>query len=356
MPLTSKTKRAAKRTRHFGESHSPAIEPPAVPATPAPLETTISAPVIPEHREDIQAQYKFLPEELTQMERELRGALDKADLLEDQKKACMQDFKLRITNVENDAKRLRNMLGAGEETRPMRAAVEFDAKRGMKRYLDPQTGAFIQEAPMQPADWQLPLFKLQETAAQPNQIASPIPNATDIIAQAILDYPDEAKLEHHFETLYAYWPAHYAGGKKKAGLKMFMQDVADAADRSPAEGGAEEKGQGKTSVGSALDKVAADTKVPLLLIDLAKDDYNSKGLMNCFKLNAKKAGWNPAQINVLRDELLKKGEDVEGMKDTLRPYTKGADWEEFVPNAPDPLGVPADAEGEQDAGDTGMPE
>lgn len=244
----------------------PAAKKPATPRakTKEESEAVAGTPKIPDHREDIQAPYHFTPAEIETMNHGLRTALDDIETLQSQAKAAAQDFKLRITNKANDAKQLRNKLGAGEETRPMKAAVEFLPKKSVKRYLDPETGEFIREEPMQPADWQLPMFK-------PEEIQSPKPAPTPV--------PEPPK-----------------SGKPPR--------------TSPA---------GETSVGDALDNAAAKTKAPLFWLDLEATYPAPSNLTGEFKKAAKKAGWTLPQISALMD-ILKSADGIPAMIETLRPY------------------------------------
>lgn len=243
----------------------PAAKKPAAPKTKTKEESEAVAgtPKIPDHREDIQAPYHFTPAEIETMNHGLRTSLDDIETLQSQAKAAAQDFKLRITNKQNEAKQLRNKLGAGEETRPMKAAVEFIPKKSVKRYLHPETGELIREEPMQPADWQLPMFK-------PEEIQSPKPPAPS---------PEPPK-----------------SGK--------------APKTSPV---------GETSVGDALDAAAAKTKAPLFWLDLDATYPAPNNLTGEFKKTAKKAGWTLPQISALMD-ILKSADGIPAMIETLRPY------------------------------------
>lgn len=262
-PLTQQT--PAPRRRYHGTTKKPKKA--AAKKTPKPAEPPVDdgKPKIPETREDIQAPYKFSEEEIAIMNHGLRNALDDMDTLRAQAKAAAQDFKLRITNRENEAKQFRNKLAAGEETRPMKAAVDFNSQKGIKRYLHPETGEFIREEPMTPADWQLPMFK-------PEEVQSTKP---------------------------AEKPAPAAKGAGKA------------PKTSPA---------GETNVGDAMDKAAAGTKAPQVHIDkFESDEWSQKALTDAFKKAAKKAKWTAPQISVIADRLAECA-DVSAMRDTLRPF------------------------------------
>lgn len=262
----------------------PAAKKPAAPKAAKPQPEAAPAdptkPVIPEHREDIQAPYHFTAEEIATMNVGLRNALDDIETLESQAKAAAQDFKLRITNKRNEVKQYRNKLTAGEETRPMKAAVEFLPKKSVKRFLNPETGVFIREEQMQPADWQLPMFK-------PEEIQSPKPPATPPPAGAAPQAP--------------------------------AAKPAKSAKPSPA---------GETSMSDALNKAAGETKAPQFWIDLSAGDWSEKGLIDATKKAAKKAGWSNPQISALAD-ILKGADGVPAMIATLRPYVI-ADEEHYI--------------------------
>lgn len=234
------------------------------------------APPQPEVHEDIQAAYKFTPDEVAHMNSQLRQHLNDIDALEDQKKAAMQDFKLRITNKENEAKLLRNKLDSGEETRPVKALVEFDTPRSMKKFFHPHNREFIREEPMQPADWQLPMFK-------------PTPDGTEAPApKGDVDVPTKT-------------PAAAAKPGKKT------------PDGDPA------ANAGSTPVGAVLTQSAAGTEAAKIELDLTVD-YTHEQLLKAFKAVAKKAGWFETQISVIGQQL-KLSNSVDGMVDILRSHT-----------------------------------
>lgn len=247
---------------------------PAAKKTPAEAPPNGEAPPveIPPTREEIQAVYKFTPAEIDTMNTGLRNGLDAIEELQGQAKAAAQDFKLRIQNKQNETKSLRMKLTHGEETRPMTAAVKFDAKKALKTFLDPNTGAFVREEPMQPADWQLPMFRPTEDGKE----------------------KPAAKGEGDVKD---------GSGPAKKGAK--------APKTSPA---------GETSVGDAMDKAAAEKAAPLIVLDLTKEDWTVQGLTRAFKKAATYAGWTEAQISTLKDRL-SECETVEQMMDTLRPHT-----------------------------------
>jgi hypothetical protein len=238
-------------------------------------------PAEPEHppvTENTQVAYKFTPDELSHMNAQLRGKLGEIEALQDQKKAAMKDFALRIQNAENDMKLLLNKLNTGEETRAMEVLVEFDTKSHRKTYHHPVTGEVVGEAPMQPADWQLPMFK-------------PAPDGTGetIAPKGSTDVPPK--------------PGEAPKGKK---------------GKKDAEPGAN---AGTTPVGDALDKAAGSTQPQMLVIDLTKDYESPAAFLKAYRAAAKSSDWNEAQISVIGQQL-KLAETVEKMIETLRPHTK----------------------------------
>lgn len=226
----------------------------------------------PVHNETIQAPYHFTPEEIAGMNIELRDGLTQIDTLNDQKKQAMQDFKLRIDGIHNRTKQLVIKLNSGTETRPLEARVEFNTQANKKKFFHPTTGEFIREDDMQPADWQLPMFK-----KAPDGKEVPGPEAATVAERT---------------------------AKKPA----------TAPKSSPA---------GATSVGDALDKAAADTQAPLLLLDLTGDDYEHVALTKAFKKAAKTAKWTKLQISLVMDRL-RECDTIKKMLDTLRPFTTPA--------------------------------
>lgn len=246
---------------------------------PEPLAGQIK-PVIPEEREVIQYQYRYAPEETAALNATLRAHLDRIDDLTGQAKAAAQDYKLRIQNEQNDAKRLRTQLNTGEESRSIRAAVEFDAKKGRKRFLHPETGEFIREDVMSDADWQLPMFK-------PDEVEN---KATGAV------------------------PAAPKGKKSKA-----------PATSEP----------GETSLGAALDAAAAKKEMPQIVLDLDKGDWSDIGLTKAFRAAAKKAKWTPQAISLIIDRM-KETDTVENAIAVLRPHVVGGEPAAPESNEADP--------------------
>lgn len=234
--------------------------------------------------EDIQAPYVFSPEEIAQMNVDLRHKLNDIDALEDQKKSSQQDFNLRITNAENEAKRLRNKLDSGEETRPVRAIVEFEVSRGKKRLIHPQTKEFIREENMTPADYQLPMFK-------------PAKDGSETVApKGDVDVREKIKEEYKDKAPYTMEEINSA---KEYRTNLYMA--------------------GTTSVDAKLTQAAAATETPKLKLDLT-EEYSHNGLIASFEVAARNAGWFETQVAVIRTQL-KLCDSVERMLDILRPHT-----------------------------------
>lgn len=231
--------------------------------------------------EDTQVAHVFSPSELDHMNVQLRGKLGEVENLEDQKKASMKDFALRIQNAQNEVKMLLGKLNTGEETRPMRALVEFNTKEHRKTFLHPETKAVVGEAPMQPADWQLPMFKPADDGK--GETIAP-KGSTDV-------------------------PASTAAAKPKKGPKGKPAEPAAPAGTLP--------------LGQKLDQAAAKTSALKVKLDLTLD-YTHEDLLKAFKKAAKESKWTEAQISVIAQQL-RLADGVEQMKDTLRPHAEKPD-------------------------------
>lgn len=284
-------------------------------------------PAQPEAKETIQAPYKFTADEIAHMNIELRTRLDDIETLEEQKKQSSQDFALRIKTREIEAKQLRNKLSAGEETRPLEARVVFHPARSMKAYHHPQTGDFIREEPMQPADWQLPLFKQDEkkpdtTASTTGALAptgAPAPKA-----------PAKPKPEAPQPNVAPVGFTLVTAGNSKVGDKKFVQgqgwtELSPSDDDTPAASflglarpNADDTA-GKTNIGDKLDAATVLKEAKPLIIDLTLD-WQPDALLKEFNKTAKAAKWTQVQISFIRDAL-KAAKDVEAMMDILRPHS-----------------------------------
>jgi hypothetical protein len=263
-----------------GEQLAAATKPPRKPRAPkdksSPPSSEATTPAHPEVTEDIQAPYKFTADEVAHMNVQLRGLLDGIEELDNQKKASVKDFALRIQNKQNEAKMLRNKLNAGEETRPLKAFVEFDTLRSMKRFLHPHSREFLREESMTPADWQLPMFKPDTTGQEA------------VAPRGDVDVPTRGAVAPKPPV-------------KKEG------DPAESA--------------GTTSVGAKITQAAAQTEAARIKLDLTRDDYTHASLLKEFKAAAKAAGWNQAQVSVIGEQL-KIADSIDGMFDILRPHTE----------------------------------
>ena len=257
-PLTVVTR---KPRAHFGEAE--AVTPEVPPETAEKPEQVIM--------EMIQAPYKFTIEETVGMDRDLRGELQIIDTLTDQKKQSAQDFKLRIDAAHNRVKQLRNKLDTGTETRPLEAIVKFDTKRSKKLFSNPETGEFVREDDMTPADWQLPMFRKEEID-------------TTATREPLAQLPEPAEKP------------------KKSGK---------APAQSPS---------GATNLGDVLTREVAGSDAPLIDFSLSDEgEWTQSTVLRAFKKAAMKAGWTDVQISVFHDRLREAG-TVEKMLDTIRPH------------------------------------
>lgn len=225
-----------------------------------------AAPKQPDVFEEIQAPYHFSPDERARMSEELRGFLDKIDATKDQQKAANADFKLRIQNDETAAKALRLKLGNGTESRPVRARVEFQVDKRMKSLFHPETGELIRVDPMQPADFQLPMFLPAEPIeGKPTEAVAP-KGATDVPTGPSAPKPSKKS--------------------KKA------PETGEPGD-----------GAGKTNLGAALNAAAALTDVPKLKLTFDPTTADHVAITKGFVKCAKGAGWTEEQIGVIKDAL-----------------------------------------------------
>lgn len=254
------------------------------------------------HKEIIQAPHKFSSEETEELNVELRRQLSNIGQLEGQKKAAMQDFKLRIQNAENTVELLLVKLESGEEMRRVEAEVIFDPARGMKKFFRPSLSGesvtelgfpmdhhFIREEPMQPADWELPLFKKEE-----------------------IENPSE-KREEKNDQVGPDYPTYEDAEGEPTDLQGIGNDAA-----------------GATPIGDVLDQAAAATEAPKILIEHFRDgQWQPKALHTEFWIAAGKAGWTEAQRSTISSLLWEnangkeKLRSVDEMRKVLAPHVIG---------------------------------
>lgn len=224
-------------------------------------------------RDTITAPYHFTDREKQELGSQLAALITKRGEIEQEKAQVMSQYGSRLKEVAAQIGHASNKITSGVEPREMRVIVEFDTKRGMKKFLtDDKKKTLVRDEPMTPGDWQLPMFK-------PEEIAQPKPPAPAPQSPA---------------------PAPAAAPTKNA--------------RPPKSSPA-----GETSVGDAMDSAAAKSEARKFLLDLDKEDWSPEGLTQAFKKAAKKAGWTPIQISALADRL-SEAPAVESMIATLRPH------------------------------------
>lgn len=238
-------------------------------------------------KEQIQAPYVFIPDEILKMGVEMRGHMTQADELRDQLKQSTADFKLRIGNHESSVKQLRIKLDSGQETRPVEAIVKFNfPKSGDKTFLHPDTDEEIRTERMAPADFQHPLFK-----------PDPKTGAEIVAPKGDVDISGKGE-------------AATKKGKKGKGAE-------------PGENA------GTTNLGDAIGAAASITNAPKIDLYLAEIDDHAK-LTRAFRKAAKSAGWSEAQVGVMIDAM-RACDGVQAMKDTLAPHVINNPSEEPPP-------------------------
>lgn len=250
--------------------------------------------------ETIQAPHVFTSEEIDRMNIDLRRNLTEVDRLKDQLKSTQKDYQLRIQNAENTVRLLRNKLDAGEESRPIQAEVIFHPDRSEKHFFRLRTTdeptpsneaelsldlemRFVRKEPMTDADWQLPMFKKEEIDSAP-----PKPNG------------EKPTPELHEDS---------------EGELTDTQGIGNDA-------------AGATSLGDVLDRDAAATEAPKILIEHFRDgQWQSQALYQEVFIATK--NFHTAQraliLNLLWDEVNgeQKLKSVEDMKRVLAPHVIG---------------------------------
>lgn len=234
--------------------------------------------------EVVQAPYKFSVEEIAALNVSLQSHLDELDALSERKKSALADFKCREVNEDNAVQSIRNKLKHREESREVRARVEFHVEDRMKSLFHPTTGAFIRKDPMQPADFQLPMFL---PATDGNGEAPAPAGATDVPTGP--SAPKAAKK-----------------GKK-----------------APPENGAPGDNAGQTNVGAALNQAAALTNAPKLTLTFDPTTADHVAITRAFKKAAKTAGWTEAQISTINDAL-RACDSEQKMIEVLAPHVAEA--------------------------------
>lgn len=110
-----------------------------------------------EHTEEIEARHDFTDEEKLVMLTDMARFNQELESLADQAKSSASSWKTKIKTVELKIKGLTNNASNGYEMRPVEANVEFDPKKGKKRYYRKDDGHFIEEREMNPNDYELKL-------------------------------------------------------------------------------------------------------------------------------------------------------------------------------------------------------
>lgn len=232
------------------------------------------------HTEVAQVPYRFTVAELLDLNASFRAKLKEIEGVEDEAKQTASEYKNQIKRLRTQLDEMETKLDSGEERRPMRVRVEFDPSRGKKRFYSLDDGSHVGEEAMSQADWQLPMFKQDKNGnLEPVKPTLPTPE------------PEDDSLPGA-ETI----PVMQTEGGENAG---------------------------STPVGDLINQEAARKECPKIEISLSLD-WQGPALIREFKKCAKKAGWDETQIGLMVD-LLKEGDTVQDMKDTLRPHIIGAD-------------------------------
>lgn len=123
----------------------------------------------PEHLEKIEARHNFTDEEKLVMLSEMARYNQELESLANEAKASAAGWKTRIKTVELKVKSLTNNASNGYEMRETEARVEFDPKKGIKKYFRKDDGKFIEERTMEPHDYEMSLPLPATTGPEPKK-------------------------------------------------------------------------------------------------------------------------------------------------------------------------------------------
>lgn len=223
-------------------------------------------------RVNIPTRYTFSDKELIELSKQGVQYARQHEALEKEFSSIKADFKLRLTNLENERDRLDEQIADGFCMRATECLIHFnEPTKGQKTIYIADTMEVVRTEQMSPLDLdrELPLKMPAETLKE---------------VKVLPDNPDDI-LPINGETLH---PSEPLG----------------------------------TSIGDALDSAAAKTDQPQVMIpEFNLPDWGPKTLRNEFKKAAAKAGWPILAVTTLLDQC--KGNDLAAIRATLAPHVKG---------------------------------
>jgi hypothetical protein len=218
-------------------------------------------------RVNIPTRYVFTDAEMIELAK--RGVqLGRAyEMLDKEFGSLKADFKLRMTNLENERARLDEKIADNFEMRDTPCILTFNAPtRGQKTFTIEATGEVVRTEAMSHFDLEKELPLPKEAKVLPDDLSIPPNDLGDI---------------------------HFSSGRPG------------------------------TPIGEALDQAAASTEQPQVLIpNFESPDFGAKSLRHEFKKAAQKAGWPLAAIKTLLAQCA--GNDMPAIRATMAPHVKGA--------------------------------
>jgi len=236
----------------------------------------MTTPINPDaKRVNIPTRYTFTDPELIELAKRGVQFARQYEALDKDFTSLKADFKLRLTNLENERARLDEKIADGFEMRGTDCLCAFNTPtKGQKTFTIEATGEVVRSEPMTPLDNVMDLPLKDEPKVLPDDPADIV--KCTVYRDGVLD---EA-LTHRMES--------------KMG----------------------------TNLGDALGQAAAGTDQPQVLIpDFNSPDWGAKTLRSHFKKAATAAGWPVAAITTLLDQC--KGNDMLSIRNTMSPHVKG---------------------------------
>lgn len=224
-------------------------------------------------RVNIPTRYTFTDPELIELAKRGVQFARQYEALDKDFTSLKADFKLRLTNLENERARLDEKIADGFEMRGTDCLCAFNTPtKGQKTFTIEATGEVVRSEPMTPLDNVMDLPLKDEPAKEAKVLPDDVSTiGADVQADRV-----------HFSS-----------------------------------------GAIGTNLGDALGKAAAGTDQPQVLIpDFNSPDWGAKTLRNEFKKACVKAGWPVAAIETLLSQC--KGSDVAAIRKTLAPHVRGA--------------------------------
>jgi hypothetical protein len=150
------------------------------------------------HRCKVRVKHKFSNEELLERSSLAAKTHQDIELKEEAVKAASSVAKSEIKQLKSDLSEILNTLRNGSEEREVDAMVEYNPKKGTKKFYHfapgkPHNKEFIEEKAMQEEDYQLP--GMEETFGEQPKPEVPAPKANEEEEPPAVHSADETKRE-----------------------------------------------------------------------------------------------------------------------------------------------------------------